>query len=67
MFSKGGSFIDTEVHKSSGSEAFVRRKLDFGNIEHMKTFHKESGDWEVYNYKTSKVVESTETSVLWSC
>lgn len=64
MFPKGVSFIDTELTRSSGMEAFVRTKMDLGDKEHMKAFPTEIGDWKGYDYETSWIEESLGADVI---
>jgi len=54
IFSRGVSFIDTELNRSSGHEAYVRTKMDFGNSEHVKAFPTEINDWRGYDYDASE-------------
>lgn len=64
IFSKGVSFIDTELTRSSGNETFVRTKMDFGSGEHMKAFPKEIQDWTGYDYDTTELEKAFGADVV---
>jgi hypothetical protein len=64
IFSKGVSLIDTELYEASGAKNYVRTKLDFGDAEHIKTFPKQIGVWEGFDYGTSKVAEDLGADVM---
>ncbi len=62
-FSPGVSFIDSELHRSTGDEAYVRTKLDFGSAEHLDAFPREIGEWEGYDYDTAGVKQQLGADV----
>lgn len=64
VFSPGVSFIDTELHRSSGDEAYVRTKMDFGSREHVSTFPTEFGKWKGYDYDATEWEELLGTDVV---
>ena len=64
VFSSGVTFIDTELHRSSGDEAYVRTKMDFGSQEHMSGFPTEIGDWEGYDYDTKEDKDKLGADVI---
>ena len=64
VFSPGVTFIDTELHRSSGDEVYVRTKMDFGSQEHMATFPREIGDWSGYDYDATEVKEMLGADVI---
>lgn len=53
IFSRGVSFIDTELYSASGNEAYVRTKMNFGSLENVKTFPTEINEWRGYDYDAS--------------
>ncbi len=64
IFSKGVSFVDTELDRSSGNEVFVRTKLDFGNKEHLKTFPLQIDGWQGHEYETTKIEKELKADVI---
>ena len=64
VFSHGVTFIDTDLHRSSGDEAYVRTKMDFGSQEHMSAFPTQIGEWKGYDYDTSKDRESLGADII---
>lgn len=64
LFSTGVTFIDSELHRSSGNEVYVRTKMDFGRIEHVNAFPREIGEWNGYDYDTEVVKESLGADVV---
>lgn len=64
VFSTGVTFIDSELHRSSGDEAYVRTKMDFGSSEHVSTFPMEIGDWKGYDYDTTGIGENLGADVI---
>jgi len=58
IFSRGVSFIDTELSQSSGQKAYVTTKIDFGNNEHVQAFPTEIGDWQSIDYDVTVIKES---------
>ena len=38
LFSHGVAFIDSELHRSSGNEAYVKTKMNPGSQEHVGAF-----------------------------
>lgn len=57
-FSSGVTFIDTELHRATGDEAYVRTRMDLGSSEAVRAFPCEFGGWSGYDYETSSVEES---------
>lgn len=57
LTAKSITTIDTELSRASGSETFVRAKLDFGSIEHMRAFPSEIGDWSGSEYNMTRTEE----------
>ena len=64
IFSSGVTFIDTELHRSSGDEAYVRTKMDIGSQEHMAAFPLSIGNWTGYDYDASNWVEELGADVV---
>ena len=64
VFSPVTTFIDTELYRSSGNEASVRTKMDFGSQEHMSAFPTSVGKWEGYDYDTTKYVELLGADIM---
>lgn len=65
MVSPGGvSLIATEIHRSSGTEIFVRTKLDFADPELMKLFPQDIGEWHGVTYNWSKYEELLGADIL---
>jgi hypothetical protein len=64
VFAPGVTFIDTELHRSSGDEAYVRTKMDFGSAEHMNAFPREIGDWSGYDYDATDFTEALGADVI---
>ena len=64
LFSSMTTFIDTELYYSSGNEASVRTKTDFGSREHMAAFPREIGKWTGYDYDTTKYVEKLGADIM---
>lgn len=64
VFSPGVSFIDTELHRSSGHEVYVRTKIDFGSQEHMSRLPMEIGEWTGYSYDTTEDREYLGADVI---
>ena len=64
IFSSGVTFIDTELHRSSGDEAYVRTKLDFGSQEHMAAFPLQIGNWTGYSYDSTKWTEDLGADII---
>jgi hypothetical protein len=64
MFSPGVTFIDSELYRSSGNEAYVRTKMDFGNIEQVNAFPHEFGVWRGYDYDTAPLKESLGADII---
>ncbi|MEE8469712.1 MAG: exosortase-associated EpsI family protein [Dehalococcoidia bacterium] len=64
VFSSGVSFIDTELHRSSGDEAYVRTKMDFGSQEHVSAFPTEFGKWKGYDYDPTEWEELLGADVI---
>ena len=64
VFSPGVTFIDSELHRSSGNEAYVRTKMDFGNSEHVNTFPHEFSEWQGYDYDTAGAKESLGADII---
>lgn len=64
VLSPGVTFIDSELHRSSGDEAYVRTKMDFGSAEHMSSFPMEIGEWKGYDYDTKDISESLGADVI---
>jgi hypothetical protein len=64
LFSPVTTFIDTELYRSSGNEASVRTKMDFGSQEHMTAFPREIGKWVGYDYDTTKYVELLGADIM---
>lgn len=64
IFSAGVTFIDSELHRSSGDEAYVRTKMDFGSSEHVKAFPHQFGEWKGYDYDTTGARESLGANVI---
>ena len=64
LFSPVVSFIDTELYRSSGNEAVVRTKADFGSQEHMAAFPRDIGKWVGYDYNTTKYVELLGADIM---
>ncbi|MDY6912230.1 MAG: exosortase-associated EpsI family protein [Chloroflexota bacterium] len=57
FFTPGVTFIDTDLHISSGDEVYVRTKMNFGSTEHMKNFPMAIGDWKGYTYDSTAITE----------
>ena len=64
VFSTGVTFIDSELHRSSGDEAYVRTKMDFGSADHMNAFPREIGEWKGYDYDATDMKESLGADVI---
>jgi hypothetical protein len=64
LFSPVTTFIDTELYRSSGNEASVRTKMDFGSQEHMAAFPRGLGKWVGYDYDTTKYVELLGADIM---
>lgn len=64
MFSSGVAFIDSTLHRSSGGEAFVRTKMDFGNARQVNAFPYEIGNWTGVDYETSEIRDSLGADAL---
>ena len=64
VFSTGVTFIDSELHHSSGDEAYVRTKMDFGSADHMNAFPREIGGWKGYDYDATDMKESLGADVI---
>jgi hypothetical protein len=64
VFSPVTTFIDTELYRSSGNEASVRTKMDFGSQEHMSAFDRKVGKWQGYDYDTTKYVELLGADIM---
>ena len=64
LFAPGVTFIDTELYRSSGDEAYVRTKTDFGSQEYMATFPQEIGKWEGYDYDATEYVELLGADII---
>ena len=64
VFSRGVTFIDTELSRTSGSEAYVRTRMDFGSQEHMSSFPSTIGDWEGWDYDTTQQRELLGADVI---
>ena len=58
------SFIDTELYSSSGNEASVRTKTDFGSRGYMAEFPREIGKGTGYDYDTTKYVEKLGADIM---
>ena len=63
-FSSGVAFIDSTLHRSSGGEAFVRTKMDFGNARQVNEFPYEIGNWTGADYETSEIRDSLGADAL---
>ena len=64
LFSPAVTFIDSELHHSSGDEVYVRTKLNFSSQEHIATFPLEIEDWKGYDYDTTEVKEMLGADVI---
>jgi len=64
LFSPVTTFIDTELYRSSGNEASVQTKMDFGSQEHMAAFPRKVGKWQGYDYDTTKYVELLGADIM---
>jgi len=64
MFSPGVTFIDSELHRSSGQEVYVRTRIDFGNSEHVNAFPQKFSDWRGYDYDTTESKESLGADII---
>jgi hypothetical protein len=64
LFSPVTTFIDTELYRSSGNEASVVTKMDFGSQQHMLAFPRKVGKWEGYDYDTTKYVELLGADIM---
>jgi hypothetical protein len=64
IFSPVTTFIDTELYRSSGNEASVRTKMDFGSEEHMLLFPRGIGKWTGYDYNTTEYVALLGADVM---
>jgi hypothetical protein len=64
LFSPVTTFIDTELYRSSGNEASVVTKMDFGSQEHMLAFPRGVGKWEGYDYDTTSYVELLGADIM---
>ena len=64
MFSPGVTFIDSELYRSSGDEAYVRTKMDFGNSEHVNAFPHQFSVWQGYDYDTAALKESLGADII---
>lgn len=62
--SPGVTFIDSELHRSSGEEAYVRTRMDFGSAAHVSSFPKQIGEWTGYDYDTREAEESLKADVI---
>jgi len=64
LFAPGVTFIDTELYRSSGDEAYVRTKTDFGSQEYMATFPQEIGKWQGYDYDATQYIELLGADII---
>jgi hypothetical protein len=64
IFSSGVTFIDSELYRSSGNEAYVRTKMDLGNSEHVNAFPYQFGVWKGYDYDTAALKESLGADII---
>ena len=64
LFSRGVSFIDSELNRSSGNEAYVITKMNLGSQEHVSAFPTEIGEWKGYDYDTTRVSEDLGADVV---
>jgi len=64
VFSKGVTFIDTELNESSGDETYIKTKVDFGSNEHIQSFPRQIGKWMGSDYETTKLKETLGADVL---
>ncbi len=64
IFSPGVTFIDTELHRSSGDEAYVRTRMDLGSQEHMAAFPLSMGNWTGYEYDAAKWEEELGADIV---
>lgn len=62
----GVSLIATEIQGSSGTELFVRTKLDFAHPEIMKTFPQHIGEWHSISYNWSRFEEILGADIMLS-
>ena len=59
-----GVFIDSELDKPSGEEVYVRTRMDFGSQEHMAAFPMQIGEWQGYDYDTTRDREQLGADVI---
>jgi hypothetical protein len=64
VFSTGVTFIDSELYRSSGDEAYVRTKMDFGSSEDVSAYPTEIGDWSGYDYDVTEIKETLGGDVI---
>lgn len=64
LFSRGVSFIDSELNRSSGNEAYVITKMNLGSQEHVSAFPTEIGEWKGYDYDATRVSEDLGADVV---
>ncbi len=58
------TFIGTELQYASESETRVRTRMDFGDVEHMKTFPKRFGNWLGLDFGSSVIAETLGADLL---
>ena len=55
VFSHGVKFIDTDLNQSSGKEAYITTKVNFGSQEQMSAFPLQIGEWQGWDYDTTDI------------
>jgi hypothetical protein len=64
VFSPGVTFVDTELSRSSGSEIYVRTKMDLGDVNNVNALPKKIGVWSGYDYDTESLRENLGADVI---
>jgi hypothetical protein len=64
VFSHGVQFIDTDLNQSSGKEAYIVTKMDFGSQEQVSAFPMQIGEWQGWDYDTANAKTELGADVL---
>jgi len=64
FLTKRVSFMTDELHHSSGSDVGIKTKIDFSDVEQMRSFPKQMGDWDGYDYDATEVERTLGADLL---
>lgn len=64
IFTRGVSFINTDLYRSSRNELYVETNIDFGDNEFIQTLPLSIEGWQGYDYDSSSIEEYLGADVM---